>query len=288
MSEMSHPEPKPADTTDQAEHKILPIGVVLDVDDEGYIVSQSGPEKITAPWDAAVETLRDAYIEHLGDKLQSLYVRGSVGRGNALEGISDIDGLAVVTDDPSTIDMTWLADVKRDIKQRFPFTNGVDMAIQPYDAIAAGEKRIPAFWIKTMSACVYGEDLASSLPKVKPGPAALIAGYDLERKASADYLAEAKLTVGQKMKWSAKQILRAGFELVMEDEQKYTRDLYPCYEAFSRYYPEYEPQMRKVLENALYPTDSEEDFQAMLVSIGPWLVEQVHARYPMTKRSRQQ
>lgn len=38
--------------------------------------------------------------------------------------------------------------------------------------------------------------------------------------------------------WFMKGLLRVGFEITMERSQKYTRDLYRCYETFSEYYPE--------------------------------------------------
>ena len=52
-----------------------------------------------------------------------------------------------------------------------------------------------------------------------------------------------------------KRILRTGFELVMGREQKYTRDLYPCYESFIKYYPQKKDDMYKTLELAINPID---------------------------------
>lgn len=262
-------------------HKILPIGTVLHVDDEGYLVSESSVDKITPPWDAVVAHIKHAYSQNLGTKLQSLYIRGSVSRGNAVEGISDIDGLAVVYGDPKDIDWAWTRDFANQSKLKYPFISGVDISTQSHEAIVAGDKKIAAFLIKTMSACVYGEDLAPTLPKVKPGRGAVIACWDIERKVSPDYLAEnTNITTAQKMRWSAKQILRAGFELVMEDEQAYTRDLYPCYKMFSDHYPEMEPVMHRALEMALWPTNDEAAFQLLLSDIGAWLVDKVHEKYP--------
>lgn len=263
------------------EHKILPIGTVLGVDDDGYLISQSGPERIVAPWDGPVTAIREAYTARLGDKLQSLYIRGSVGRGNAIEGVSDIDGLAVVYGDPREIDWSWTKQFDAETADRYPFLTGVDISTQSYEGILGGGKKIAAFLIKTNSACIHGEDLAPKLPKVKPGRDAVIACWDLERKVSPDYMVDkTEVTTAQKARWSAKQILRAGFELVMEDEQAYTRDLYPSYELFSKHFPDREPVMRRALEMALWPTNDEQTFQQLLTDIGPWLVERVNEKYP--------
>ena len=264
-----------------AEHTILPIGTVLRVDEEGYLVSESGSDKITAPWDAPVEDIRKVYSEHLGDKLQSLYIRGSVSRGNAIEGVSDIDGLAVVYGDPKEIDWSWTTEFAKATTEKYPFLTDVDIMMQTYEGVISGDKKVASFLIKTMSVCVEGEDLAPVLPKVKPGRGSVVACWDIERKVSPEYLAEnSNVTTAQRMRWSSKQILRAGFELVMEDEQAYTRDLYPCYEMFSKRYPDMEPVMHRALEMALWPTNDDEVYRQLLTDIGPWLVERVNEKYP--------
>ncbi len=266
---------------DSNEHKILSIGTILTVDDEGYLVSQSSQEKIIPPWDVVVGGIRDKYVEELGDKLQSLYMRGSVGRGNAIEGVSDIDGLAVVYGNPKNIDWSWVEDFASQATEKYPFVAGVDMMQQSYEAILSGDKKIAAFLVKTMSACVYGEDLGPRLPSVKPGRDAVVACWNIESKVSPEYLAKnSTITSAQKMRWVSKQILRAGFELVMEQEQAFTRDLYPCYELFSKHYPDKEPVMRRALEMALWPTNDDEALRGLLNDIGPWLIEVVQKKFP--------
>jgi hypothetical protein len=51
-----------------------------------------------------------------------------------------------------------------------------------------------------------------------------------------------------------KQIVRTGFEIVMLQEKKYTRDLYLCYFIFSKYFPDYEITMKSALSLAIQPS----------------------------------
>lgn len=262
----------------------MPIGTVLAVDAEGYIVSESSPDKIAPPWDGPVNDLKEECIKRLDKRLHSLYIRGSVSRGGAVEGASDVDALAVVYDDVSDIDWGWAKHLSTQLKQKYPFISGIDLSKQSYEGIKSGERKVASFLIKVMSACIYGEDLAPSLPRVKPGREAVIACWSIADKVSPDYLKEnTHISVAQKMRWTAKQILRAGFELVMEEEQVYTRDLYPCYKLFSKHYPEMEPMMHRALEMALWPTNDEVAFRKLLNDIGPWIAQKASEKYPKVK-----
>jgi hypothetical protein len=65
--------------------------------------------------------------------------------------------------------------------------------------------------------------------------------------------------------------LRIGFELTMTREKKYTRDLYLCYETFSKYYPEYERKMYKVLNPSLNPSTSEKEIREKIFEISKFI-----------------
>jgi hypothetical protein len=59
-------------------------------------------------------------------------------------------------------------------------------------------------------------------------------------------------------------------ELVMEAEQRFTRDLYLCYESFAKHYPAQRAQMYRAMELALNP-DTGPDTQAFIRDFGAWL-----------------
>ena len=71
-----------------------------------------------------------------------------------------------------------------------------------------------------------------------------------------------------------KRILRAGYELVMEKEKGYTRDLYPCYAGFTKYFPEQGSEMRQVLQLALNPTENISTIKNILSTIGMYVAIQ--------------
>ena len=129
---MSNPEQR-----ESTEHRILPIGSVLGVDNEGYLVGQSGADKIVAPWDEPVAAIRDAAVEYLGDELHRVYVRGSVSRGAAIEGVSDIDSIIVVKNDPDIITKDWRANLESQIALQYPIVKGLDFSYQDLATVMA-------------------------------------------------------------------------------------------------------------------------------------------------------
>ena len=251
------PEARP----DLSEHKILQIGKVLHTDSEGYLVRESSMENISAPWDKPVGELVEKFQSELGYNFHSLYIRGSLVRGTAVEGVSDIDGLVLLHGDPKEVDWSWRRQFAAELRDKYPFVMGVDFGQASVDSVLHGEQKVRAFLIKTLSACAAGEDISDQLPKVKPGREALIARWKFEEHIRPDYFTNPNEPLRHKTKWLGKQILRAGMELVMEDEQTCTRDLYPCYELFSKHYPEKEPDMRRALTQALFSAEDEADFE---------------------------
>ncbi|MEM7038419.1 MAG: hypothetical protein AAF570_15650, partial [Bacteroidota bacterium] len=73
-----------------------------------------------------------------------------------------------------------------------------------------------------------------------------------------------------------KTLLRAGFELVLLDEGRYTTDLYPCYTAFARHLPAHAADMRRALEIFLRPDAPDTQVSALLDRLIPWMVAQFH------------
>jgi hypothetical protein len=76
-----------------------------------------------------------------------------------------------------------------------------------------------------------------------------------------------------------KRFLRAGFELVMERERAYTRDLYFCHEAFARHCPERRGDMWRALELAVEPGDEPDELLPFVRDLGGWLLERVEDEF---------
>lgn len=260
--------------------RILPIGSIVRMDADGYFPDSIEHHPLTSTWDQPVQELVAEYNERLGSSLHSLYLRGSLIRGTAIEGVSDVDLLLLVDGDAATIDWSWLRPFHVSLTKKYPFMNGVDLGINNLDRVLNGGNKTRAFLLKVMSECIQGEDIRGQLPRVKLGRDALIARWQFRERTSPDFLAGSKASLEDRVSLIGKQIVRAGMELVMEEEGYYSRDLYPCYETFARHYPEKATVMARALTQALFSAESEADFAEMRDDISPWLADELDKKYP--------
>lgn len=257
---------------------IQPIGQCLSVDTEGYLINPCGLEHITSPWLEAVEAVKAGYLQHLGESaIHSLYVRGSVAKGTAIIDLSDVDTFAVVQGQNVDLAAPWRDAFQQQMLTDYPFQTGVEMWCIPYTTLCSEpEARSIQILIKTQSVCIWGEDLAPQFPKVKPGKD-MVGHLPTLHKDIQEVLAELPTAqepeeVKEICQWIMKRLVRSGFELVMEKEKTFTRDLYPCYCAFSRSFPEQAPSMKQALEWAIAPTANCPKISSFLQSFGSWLV----------------
>lgn len=257
--------------------KVKKIGSFLTNDLDGFIVNSTSLDKIQQKWLPAAEMVRDDYIKHFEKHLHSVYIRGSVAKGEALEGISDLDTFAVVTLSHDDIDMSWSKDFEQKLVTRFPFIVGVEMKAIPLQDLK--DRKGDRIMIKTQSICVYGENLADTIASLKPGveTAQHYAYIEEEIDKTKEWLENehTEEEVKRRCVWIMKRVVRSGSELVMERSQKYTRDLYPCYEVFAEYYPEKKMEMYEALELAVEPTSDKKVILTVLDNFGGWLVKEI-------------
>ena len=74
--------------------------------------------------------------------------------------------------------------------------------------------------------------------------------------------------------WIMKIIVRAGLALVIEEDNKYTRDLFPAYKIFSEHYPEKESDMKQAVKYAINPIDKPNEILDFLNGIGNWMINE--------------
>ena len=265
--------------------QILPIGDFLPVDAEGYLINPCRHELIVPPWSDVIAAIIAAYLQHLEGKVHSLYLRGSVAKGTAITGVSDVDTFAVIFGERDEIDRTWIAAFRQRMAVQYPFQTGIELGFVPYRAVCDADGAPGSrFMIKTQCLCLWGEDLAPLIPPYKPGRALAQHAFgikaDLQRVMEELPTVEDGSTVKDWCQWIMKRLVRTGFELVMEQEQTYTRDLYPCYVAFSRHFPAQESQMQQALEWAIIPSDNKEDLTRFLDGFGAWIIMAVAETFP--------
>jgi uncharacterized protein len=260
-------------------NEILKNGTFLETDAEGFLISDANVEKIRWPWTDALEFARRVEVVRLGERLHSLYLRGSVACGTALEGKSDLDLFAVLHDEDSAAGSPgpWPKEKLAEFYAQFPFVTSLETSHITLAAVH-GHFHYYRFMMNISAVCVWGQDLLPEIPRYKADdPIAeewfrifphLVDNF-VEDLHNSDEEVRSKHLCHDMMK----AFLRTGMFLVMRRHNGYTRDLYPSYLCFSQYYPDKEPTMQRCLEFAVNPIADAHILLPLVTDFAEWMRE---------------
>lgn len=283
---MTDPDPAPLDALPPAGPPelapIRPIGHAQPVDAAGCIVNPCALHLVSAPWRAMADAVVAGCREALGPALHSVHLRGSVPRGMAIDGVSDLDAIALLHGAPRAGE-AWVRDLDARLRRQHPGCRGLELRLWPLPGLAGLAPQHPArFLLKTQALCLWGTDVTASWPPVPLEAARIVlaalpqALARMRAALAAGPGPDAALT-RQRCRWLAKKIVRAGFELVALRERAYTRDLYPCWIGFARHHPGQAEAMRAVLALAVEPS-AEPHRIAAAIALGEWVLAQAGGR----------
>src|SRR4030095_10458932 len=270
--------------------RIQKIGGFEKTDGEGFLINERRLELIPPSWAAPVNDAKESYLRALPGKIHSIYLRGSVPLGRAVEGISDVDTFAVAAEETPNEALSWIHSARENLKQKYPFVSNFEFHLLPLAGLLKSYGYLSyRFIIKNLSVCLYGEDLSGRLPRYKPtlsiawafhGNIGEVVGNAIKGIESA----EDPKRVQTLCTWVMKRILRTGFSIFMEEERLYTRDLYFCYEVFSKHYPPKEGEMAQALEGAIRPTFDKGALTAFLKDFGLWVSDTAREKFKASNR----
>jgi uncharacterized protein len=251
------------------------------MDANGSILNDASIETIKPPYDAMIADAVAVFTSKIANDIHSIYVTGSVARGLAVEGVSNLNIFAVLTEetDADLVLQDWIQSAEEELLAQYPSLSDVVLELWPYNHVFSdpGRFSIGAFIIKTHSICVWGSDVAPELPE-----------YKVEAAVANDDLVQIRLDIDEavaKIKrnsrpenvsfWCrdiAKHILHAGFALVMVDEGIHTRDLDLSYEYFAKHYPGHAADMQRALIYAENPSMDAMEVLDYLAIMGAWMI----------------
>jgi uncharacterized protein len=259
---------------------IKTIGRYCVTDENGYIKNDSDIQKIDTKYLEVIDKVKEKYLHFLGDHIHSIYIRGSIPRGLGIEGVSDLDTIAVTNTGSNELDLKWVDQTEQELNEGFSCINGVELCVYCIkDIVRTPIFSIIPFMVKTHSICIYGEDVRSLLPRYKPDEK--LANEHLIHLKSQIEIAKSDLMDNDDNEdiidccsWIMKMIVRAGLALVIVDEKLYTRDLYPAYELFTKHYPEKQNEMRQALLFAIAPVSHSQTIVDFLNDFGNWMINE--------------
>ncbi len=254
------------------------------LDNEGHIRTDVSLSKITERFAPLVKTVQDEVVNAFEQKLHSVYIYGSVARGNAVPLTSDLDILIVYTNDLSPQCRASIAQLERDLSERFRADlREVGLVATSLLEIFDGDNQVGwGCFIKHMCACLTGEDLGTRFPAFKPTRAV---GYGLNgdlsqeiEKSRLEMLKTSATTQSRAIKSIARKMVRSAFCIVIEETNCWTTNLTECSRIFSTCYPEHQTEIQYILEISNGAPVNCDEFLDILNGFGQWLCLEVERK----------
>lgn len=245
---------------------LKPIGRAYSAGDDYSLPRIGAPPDVI--WSTRLAPLLSQIQQRFKADLVSVLLRGSVARGTAVDGVSDLD-LVVVVCNPNQRDLKLALPGSPKLKIEAPQVNP-DGLLGP-DA----HKRWLPFNLSFSGWTLYGRDIIAELPPPSLGRHAIAHLPRADRWLSSwekEFL-ECSNEARQKMicAWLMKRIVRSLFEAVMIKRRVYTRDIYPCAEIACSDYQEYAEHIWRAAELAVFPTAQLSEIKTATHDLAPLL-----------------
>lgn len=258
--------------------QIKPIGGYYNSDKNGFLQNNTTAilqEKYVAPINELIEIYQTHY-----DNIQSIYLRGSVAEGTAVDFISDIDMFAILKQENDTKYIRWQTvplqqKTASSFSSKYLFLNGLDLAFTHYIPNSFPVDKKLNILLKLQSRCIYGVDYSKDISPIRLNSELCFNqrwfANDLDEFLRLSSSTESSQN---KIREILKITLRVCFELVMLREQKYTNSLYYCAISFKKYYPEKSTEIQQCLFWFLNPPKEITIVQKFLTIFGKWIINQ--------------
>ena len=222
------------------------------LDAEGFIAREGSLARVQDAFRPVVAAARAGLTEAFGARLHSGYLYGSVPRGTARVGRSDLDLLVALRTEPTDADRTAVADLGTALDRRFPQIDGVGTLLYSRARLLSEAERYDLGWfLACLCTPLLGDDIAGGLPALparlparprdqrRPGPAAPALARADRRVPPTPEQARRPL-----VRFMSRHLVRTGFTLVMPRWNGWTSELDEMAEVFGAYHPRRAAQMR--------------------------------------------
>ena len=215
------------------------------LDSEGFILNNYTPDNIQPEFANVVDATVKGLLEELPGKIHGIYLYGSVARGNAALGQSDLD-LSIIMSEPLTPhDREVLKALQKRVSRLCPEVSKVDF--DPgyiEDVLLPKEKYSWQFWLKHCCCCIWGNDLSQQFPLFKPSiEIALALNGDLESFLEQYALDDCSKNAQHLPKLLGKKLIRSAYYFIAAKDASWYTNLPKCYETAVKYYPEQRKDM---------------------------------------------
>jgi len=258
------------------------------LDEDGFIAREGDLARVPAAFAPVVAAARAGIAAAFGpDRLHSAYLYGSIPRGTAVPGVSDLDVLLALRGEPAGPDHAAARRIEAALDARFPVLNGAGILLFSTATLLSDVERHDLGWfVACLCTPLAGPDLAARLPRYRP--TSLLAretngdlGDEIPRwrdRLRAERGDAGLRVLGRRV---GRRLVRTGFTLVMPRWGGWTSDLGESAAVFGRYYPSRAGQMNAAAATGRAPAAEPAVLTMLIDDLGPWLAAEytaVHGR----------
>lgn len=251
------------------------------VDVDGYITTGADRANLRSPFLEVVDEIVAGSRARCRDD-PVLYVYGSVATGTAVDGVSDLDLLAVVT---SAHDRDALEGLARELSVTHRgVVREVGLAVTAPDEVFADSDEGLAWrcFLKHYGVCVDGVDLASDLPRCRPSRAlarGFAAGTETVVQDVAGRLPEdSDAEVGVLARRAARRLLLAGAVAASIEADTWTTSRDRAVDLLADRHPRWGEELRRAAgwaDPVHLPAVTRGDLDRFLDEFGGWILRLV-------------
>ncbi|WP_214722200.1 nucleotidyltransferase domain-containing protein [Exiguobacterium sp. s192] len=238
-------------------------------DEAGYIINQTSRMNIQVMFRPVIEEVIGLLKKQFGEVLHSVYVYGSIGRGTAVAGKSDLDLTVIVRKD---VQIDALKEGTQGLLERHPEIIKVDYDIGMLGTVLSPENLYEwGFWIRHVCSCIDGFDLSDQFSDMKPDvriSRALNRDLSVQLRMAHEKLEAGKMTQTEKRSL-VKRMIRGAYLHVNVKDQSFAFTIEDSLSILRLYFPE-----NILIEDLAKSTDKME-------LSDEWLRELLH-RYALT------
>jgi len=246
------------------------------LDPEGYIRPEADLAKVQPEYQGVPDAAADLLAEEFGSQLHSAYLYGSVARGNAAPGRSDIDLLAVLLAAPADEDRGRAERVERALTERFPVLFSAGVGLTHLEEVRSPAQRYGLqVFLRELAVCIWGQDLRPGLPRTKPS-AAVAAGFHDDTHG---HFARARETLGistdpevirRVCRMTSRRMVQVAFAVVMAREGVWATVLEEQAAAVGAAFPQWAEAARRAAEQGRRPVADAGVVRELLDTFGRW------------------
>lgn len=235
----------------------------LGTDEAGYVINQTDVIRIQPIFrpvlDQVIQLLREEFVE----ALHSVYVYGSVGRGTAVAGRSDLDVTVIVKRE---MDVDVLKGRTMLLLREHPEVIKIDYDIGLLDTVLEPINHVEwGFWLRHMCACVDGTDLSHRFPYMKPDERISRAlNRDLSNQLrEAQVKLKARCMTGNEKRSLVKRMIRGAYLTINVEDQSFVSTITDSLFVLRLYFPNSE--IIDDLERGMESEEVQDDWLGKLI-----------------------